>query len=160
MGQTKAPKALQTLLFYYPIGRDEIFFCLLIFSQHFDCSRTEVAEVVFKHFILFGLFYLPTKDFLDKKKNKAKSPLLILHLSQTILYSFHNSIKFQKGHQKNYTICLHSQYLFHTTSVCPFMQPILKENSRKDNGKIRQKKPSKSLFCFVVIHICYDSLAS
>ena len=106
MGQTKAPKALQTLLFYYPIGRDEIFFCLLIFSQHFDCSRTEVAEVVFKHFIPFGLFYLPTKDFLDKKKNKAKSPLLILHLSQTILYSFHNSINFQNGHKKTYTICL------------------------------------------------------
>ena len=117
MGQTKAPKALQTLLFYYPIGRDEIFFCLLIFSQHFDCSRTEVAEVVFKHFIPFGLFYLPTKDFLDKKKNKAKSPLLILHLSQTILYSFHNSINFQNGHKKTYTICLQFS-VFISYNIC------------------------------------------
>ena len=137
MGQTKAPKALQTLLFYYPIGRDEIFFCLLIFSQHFDCSRTEVAEVVFKHFIPFGLFYLPTKDFLDKKKNKAKSPLLILHLSQTILYSFHNSINFQNGHKKKHTICLQFS-VFISYNICLSIYATnIKIKLSKDNGKIR-----------------------
>ena len=137
MGQTKAPKALQTLLFYYPIGRDEIFFCLLIFSQHFDCSRTEVAEVVFKHFIPFGLFYLPTKDFLDKKKNKAKSPLLILLLSQTILYSFHNSINFQNGHKKP-TLFVYILSIYFIYNICLSIYATnIKRKLSKDNGKIR-----------------------
>ena len=105
-------------------------------------------------------FICPRKTSWIKRKTKQK-----VHFSSyTCLRPFYTVSTivstFRMDTKNLHTLFVYnSQYLFNTTSVCPFMQPILKENSRKDNGKIRQK-PSKNLFCFVVIHICYDSLAS
>ena len=108
---------------------------------------------------LLASFICPRKTSWIKRKTKQK-----VHFSSyTCLRPFYTVSTivstFRMDTKKPTLFVYNSAYLFHTTSVCPFMQPILKENSRKDNGKIRQK-PSKNLFCFVVIHICYDSLAS
>ena len=93
--QTKAAaapaffSALQTI-------QQKISFCLLIFSQHFDCSRKEVLKTFYPFWPL-----LFAHERLSWIRNK-KSQLLILLKSQTILYSI-QSIYFQNN-TKNYTI--------------------------------------------------------